>query len=83
MSTKLLVIQRTRKLEEERKVLRNRRPQATRAKVQKRVCVSVVVVQAIVRKIRHVLQSENNVGTVESKDILLQFAKVGRNKEQV
>ena len=32
------------------------------------MCVSVAVVQAIMRKIRHVLQLENSVGTVESKD---------------
>ena len=51
-----------------------------------RVCVSVAVVRAITRKILRALQSENNVGTVESKDTLLEFAKVrrkGLKKEQV
>lgn len=80
------MIQRAKKIEEERKVLRSRRIQAARTKAPNRVCVSVAVVRAIVRRIRHVLQSENSVGTVESKDTLLQCAKVhgkGLKKEQV
>ena len=44
---------------------------AARTTAQNRVCVSV----AVMWKIRHVLQSENSVGTVESKNTLLQFAK--------
>ena len=80
MSTKLLVIRRAKTLEGERNVLRSQSIKAARTKAPNRVCVSVAVVRAIAQKILHVLQSENNVGTVESKDTLLEFAKVRRKE---